>query len=175
MALFGKTPPRAAEGETPRATPPAAPSLPWGGRAEPPSTRTEARTAVIGPHVRIHGELKADEDVVIEGRVEGEIAATKLVRVGANAQVNAEVQAQTVIIAGRVVGNVTAVERVELLASGSLEGNIRAPKIVIAEGAQFKGSVDMGSRADKADKAEKAATPAAAAHAPAPPLPPARK
>lgn len=98
---------------------------------------------MIGPHVRIQGELSGDEDIVVEGRVEGKISVTKSLRIGPQAQVNAEVRAQNVVIAGRIVGNVTAMERVELLPSGSLEGNIRSPKIVIAEGAQFKGSVDM--------------------------------
>jgi len=110
----------------------------------------EGKTSVIGPHVRIQGELSADEDVVVEGRVEGEISVTQSLKIGPGAQVNAEVKAQSVIIAGKVVGNVTATERVELLQSGTLEGNIRAPKIVIAEGAQFRGSVDMGSRAKDA-------------------------
>ena len=61
------------------------------------------------------------------------------------------------MIAGKVVGDVSATERVELLPSGSLEGNIRAPKIVIAEGAQFKGSVDMGGRPGPDDDAAGAA------------------
>jgi cytoskeletal protein CcmA (bactofilin family) len=98
---------------------------------------------VIGPQVKIQGELSGEEDVVVEGRVEGKISITKSLRIGQNAQVNAEIRAHTVVIAGRVVGNVTAVERIEILPSGSLEGNIRSPKIAIAEGAQFKGSVDM--------------------------------
>jgi cytoskeletal protein CcmA (bactofilin family) len=115
-------------------------------RSEPPRARTEGKTAVIGPNVRVQGELSGDEDIVIEGRVEGKITVTKSLRVGPAAQVNAEIKAQNILIAGRVVGNVTAVERVEILASGTLEGNIRAPKIVIAEGAQFKGSVDMGGK-----------------------------
>ncbi len=142
MALFGKSAPRPEE--TDRNRPAPGVPMPPPMRQDPP--RTEAKTAVIGPHVRIQGELSADEDVVIEGRVEGKIAVTKSVRVGNNAQVNAEVKGQSVVIAGRVVGNVTAVERVEILPTGSLEGNIRAPKIVIAEGAQFKGSVDMGGK-----------------------------
>lgn len=98
---------------------------------------------MIGPHVRIQGELSGEEDILIEGRVEGKVSVTKSLRIGPNAQVNAEVRAHHVIIGGRVVGNVTAVEKVEILPSGSLEGNIKSPKIVIAEGAQFKGSVDM--------------------------------
>ena len=123
---------------------------------------------MIGPHVRIQGELSAEEDIAVEGRVEGKISVTQSLKIGPGAQVNAEVKAQSVIIAGKVIGNVTATERVELLPSGALEGNIRAPKIVIAEGAQFRGSVDMGSRAKDAPPE----TPAPAA-APVPPARPA--
>ncbi len=112
---------------------------------------------MIGPNIRIQGELSGDEDLVVEGRVEGKISVTKGLRIGPQAQVNAEVKAHHVVIAGRIVGNVIATEKVEILPSGILEGNIRAPKIAIAEGAQFKGSVDMGG---------KPAAEQAAAHAP---------
>lgn len=142
MALFGRSTPREDEAEKSRQSQaPSAPAASSLFHKEAP--RSEVRNAVIGPHVRIQGELSGDEDIVVEGRVEGKISVTKSLRVGPQAQVNAEVRAQNVVIAGRIVGNVTAMERVELLPSGSLEGNIRSPKIVIAEGAQFKGSVDM--------------------------------
>lgn len=136
MALFGKTDP-----------PSPSPSTHAVPRPDPPAPRGDSRPAVIGPKVRIQGELAGEEDVVVEGRVDGRITVTKGLRIGPAGQVNAEISAQHVAIAGRVVGNVTAVDRVELLPSGYLEGNIRAPKIVIAEGAQFKGSVDMGGKA----------------------------
>jgi cytoskeletal protein CcmA (bactofilin family) len=93
--------------------------------------------------VRIQGELSGDEDVLIEGKVEGKISMTKTVRIGPTAMVTADVKAQVIIVAGKVVGNLTG-DRVEILASGTLEGNIRSPKVSISEGAQFKGSVDMG-------------------------------
>lgn len=159
MALFGKSSPQPDErsGRAPEPAAPASPSA--GGRPEGVPARAEAKTAVIGPHVRIQGELSGDDDVVVEGRVEGKIHVTKLLRIGASAAVNAEVTAQTVIVAGRVVGNVTGHDRVELLASANLEGNIRAPKVAIAEGAQFKGSVEMGAK------------PAPGAPAGAPPTP----
>lgn len=161
MAIFGKSTPREAEGDRSRAVSPA-PGSALPGRPEPSPAKTEAKTAVIGPHVRIQGEVSGDEDLVVEGRVEGKISMSKSLRVGPSAQVNAEIKAQNVVIAGRVVGNVVAVDRVEILPSGQLEGNIRAPKIVIAEGAQFKGSVDMGGKAAPAP-----------APAPIPPAPPA--
>lgn len=142
MSLFGKGS-RSAEEPKPAPPPPAGP-VPPGSFFH--AHKTEAKSAVIGPQVRIQGEVSGDEDITIEGRVEGKIAISKTVKVGPNAQVHAEIKAQTVIVAGKVQGDVTATERVEILPSGSLEGNIRAPKIAIAEGAQFKGSVDMGTQ-----------------------------
>ena len=97
---------------------------------------------MIGPQVRIQGELSGDEDILIEGKVEGKISMTKTVRIGPKAEVHADVKAQFIVVAGKVVGNLAA-DRVEIVASGSLDGNIRSPKVSIAEGAQFKGSVDM--------------------------------
>jgi cytoskeletal protein CcmA (bactofilin family) len=146
MGLFGSKAPSRTEGERPaqphEAQRPAAAPAPAGQKLP-----AEVKTAVIGPNIRIQGELSGDEDLVVEGRVEGKISVTKGLRIGPQAQVNAEVKAHHVVIAGRVVGNVVATDKVELLPSGILEGNIRAPKIAIAEGAQFKGSVDMGGKA----------------------------
>ena len=155
MGLFGSKTPPPSEGERP-AQPletqrPSAAPVPAGQKSP-----AEVKTAVIGPNIRIQGELSGDEDLVVEGRVEGKISVTKGLRIGPQAQVNAEVKAHHVVIAGRVVGNVVATEKVEILPSGILEGNIRAPKIAIAEGAQFKGSVDMGGKAP----VESAAPPA---------------
>lgn len=165
MGLFGSKTPPPSGGERPAQShetqrSPAAP-VPAGQKSP-----AEVKTAVIGPNIRIQGELSGDEDLVVEGRVEGKISVTKGLRIGPQAQINAEVKAHHVVIAGRVVGNVVAVEKVEILPSGILEGNIRAPKIAIAEGAQFKGSVDMGGKPP--------AEPAAA-HSPNPPNGPDKK
>ena len=145
MGLFGSKTPARPDGERPpqphETQRPAAAPAPAGQRSV-----AEVKTAVIGPNIRIQGELSGDEDLVVEGRVEGKISVSKGLRIGPQAQVNAEIKAHHVVIAGRVVGNVTATERVEILPSGVLEGNIRSPKIAIAEGAQFKGSVDMGGK-----------------------------
>ena len=158
MGFFGsKSAPRP-EGERPapphESPRPAASPAPSG-----PKSATEVKTAVIGPNIRIQGELSGDEDLVVEGRVEGKISVSKGLRIGPQAQVNAEVKAHHVVIAGRVVGNVVAAEKVEILPSGILEGNIRSPKIAIAEGAQFKGSVDMGGKGAPASPAPTATAP----------------
>lgn len=110
--------------------------------------RQEMRPTYLGPKVRLAGELSGDEDVLFDGTVEGRVALAKSFRVGSHGKVHAEVSARVVVIGGTVVGDVVATERVEILPTGVLEGNIRAPKIVIAEGAKFKGSVDMGEPAE---------------------------
>jgi cytoskeletal protein CcmA (bactofilin family) len=118
-----------------------------GGPPPPGHEDPEPRTSFIGPKIRFQGELLGDDDVVVEGRLEGRVKISKALRVGPHGVVVAEVAAAAVTIAGRVVGNVTAVERVELLPTGTLEGNIQAPRIVIGAGARFTGSIDMGSGA----------------------------
>ena len=132
MALFGKGSP----GPTPA------------GRGEP------ARgPSLIGPHLRFQGELLGDEDVVVEGRVEGRVLLGRELRVAPSGVVVADVQAATVIIAGHVTGNVIASNRVEILSTGTLEGNIRAIRIAVGEGARFKGSVDMSAGPPPGDEA----------------------
>ncbi|MDL2717397.1 MAG: polymer-forming cytoskeletal protein [Acidobacteriota bacterium] len=106
------------------------------------------RSSFIGPLVRIQGEVLGDEDVFVDGRVEGRVEISKAFRVGLKGIVVAEVAAGTVAIAGHVIGNVRAAERVELLPTAILEGNIHAPRIVIGEGARFTGRIDMGGRAE---------------------------
>ena len=118
------------------------------GRSEP------ARgPSVIGPHIRIQGELLGDEDVLVEGRVEGRVHIAREFRVAPGGVVIADVHAATVVIAGQVNGDVSATERVEILPSGSLEGNIRAPKVAVGDGARFKGSVDMSAGSPPGDGA----------------------
>ncbi len=115
---------------------------------EKETPRSEVRPSYFGPKVRLRGELGGDEEILFDGRLEGRVDVSKSFRVGPAGQVLAEVNARVVTIAGHVVGNVLASEKVEILPTGVLEGNIRAPKIVIAEGAKFKGSVDMGERGE---------------------------
>ena len=115
------------------------------GGGTPPAGGGEPglRISFIGAQMRFQGELLGDEDVLVEGRVEGRVKISRAFRVGPQGVVMAEVAAATVAIAGRVVGNVSADERVELLPTGILEGNIQAPRIVIGEGARFTGRIDM--------------------------------
>jgi len=127
---------------------------------------------IIGQEITIKGELLGDGDVTLEGRVEGKIILKKNLVVGEKGHVEADIHAATVTISGKVFGNVYSENKVEIVATGFLEGNIHAPKIVIAEGAHFKGSVDMSevakpqTGAPTPPPAKKQAPPAAAAKAP---------
>jgi len=128
--------------------------------------RGQEKTAVnIGKSVVIKGELNGSEDLTIEGQVEGKIELRQnVLTIGANGRIKAQVFAKAVIILGEVTGNVTATEKVDIRDNGSVDGDIAAPRVAIAEGAHFRGSIDMQKgNAPKPDtKAAAASTPAAA-------------
>ncbi len=120
----------------------------------------------IGKSVVIKGELNGSEDLTIEGQVEGKIELRQnVLTIGPNGKIKAQVFAKAVIILGEVTGNVTASEKVDIRDNGSVDGDIASPRVAIAEGAHFRGSIDMqkGAGAQKADgKPAAATTPAAA-------------
>lgn len=123
----------------------------------------------IGKSVIIKGELSGSEDLTIEGQVEGKIELRQnVLTIGANGKIKAQVFAKAVIILGEVVGNVTATEKVDIRDNGSVDGDITSPRVAIAEGAHFRGSIDMQRGGTKgAEKAEKAEAKPAPAPAPA--------
>lgn len=100
----------------------------------------------IGPNVTVEGTVTGSEPVVVEGTVRGKVNLGADLRVGTKARIEATVHARNVLIEGKLTGDVSADDRVELVASASVDGNIKAPKIIVAEGAKFRGSVDMGSK-----------------------------
>jgi cytoskeletal protein CcmA (bactofilin family) len=116
-----------------------------------PQARSDAQnvlppgTTLIGPHVTIDGTLTGSEPVLIEGTVRGKINLSGDLRVGTQARVEAKVHAKNVTVEGKLTGDISADERVELVMTATVDGNIKAPKIVVAEGAKFRGAVDMGS------------------------------
>ena len=115
----------------------------------------------IGKSVVIKGELTGSEDLTIEGHVEGKIELRQnVLTIGPNGKIKAQVFAKSVIILGEVTGNVTASEKVDLRDNGSVDGDIAAPRVAIAEGAHFRGSIDM-QRAGSKSEAKPAEKPAA--------------
>ena len=92
--------------------------------------------ANIGKSIIFKGDLTGDEDIEIEGQIEGKISLPKnQLTIGAHGRVKAELSAKAVVVVGHIIGNVTATERVEIQASGVVEGDIRAPRLLIQEGA----------------------------------------
>ena len=130
----------------------------------------------IGKSVVIKGELNGSEDLTIEGHVEGTIQLRDhVLTIGPNGRIKAQVFAKSVIVLGEVTGNVTASDKVDIRDNGSVDGDIVSPRVAIAEGAHFRGSVDM-QRKTGAQPAAKpaAATPAAAPAASTPAMQPQR-
>lgn len=98
---------------------------------------------IIGSSIVIDGEISGDEDLVIQGTVKGKIALKESLFVEASGVVEADIEVQNVEIGGRVTGNIAATDKVELKADCRMVGDVRAPRILIADGASFKGNVDM--------------------------------
>ena len=143
MGIFGKP------GETKPADPPAPARVAPGPAPALAPAAAAARTAttcVIGTKTTVKGEISGDEEILVEGTVEGQIKINKDLRVGQSGVVKATVDAQSVVVSGELIGDCHAAHRVEIQATGRLTGNIRAPRVVIAEGAVFKGNSDMTGR-----------------------------
>lgn len=105
------------------------------------------RMSVFGPTLRFKGELKAQEDIKIEGRIEGSIQHQQRVVVGSKGEVVATVHAQSIDVDGKVQGDITARKSVKVSQSAVVRGNIRAPSVSITEGANFNGGVTMEQNA----------------------------
>ncbi len=98
---------------------------------------------IIGNGLTIEGEITSEEDVEVAGTVRGRLTADGAVTVTDGAQVEADIGAASLQVGGTVTGNVSASDRVDLLTGGRLVGDVKAARLTIADGAQFKGNVDM--------------------------------
>src|SRR6185503_19964901 len=104
------------------------------------------------------------EDLTIEGQVEGKIELRQnVLTIGPNGRIKAQMFAKAVIVLGEVTGNVTATEKVDIRDNGSVDGDIVSPRVAIAEGAHFRGSVDMQRKGTVQPAAKPAAVAAASA------------
>ena len=119
-------------------SPPSAPAT--------PKASSGGRNTYIGPGVKIKGEISADAEMVIDGEVQGRLELKQNLVVGPKGVVNGDIVARSVQVGGKVVGNVRGLDRFELLQSGRIEGDVVSPRVVIAEGAFFKGNVEMASQ-----------------------------
>ena len=142
-------PPAVPQQPTVPATPGVPPPRPEAGRHN-----MEKDIVNIGKSVVIKGELNGSEDLTIEGHVEGTIQLREhVLTIGPNGRIKAQVFAKAVIVLGEVTGNVTASDKVDIRDNGSVDGDIVSPRVAIAEGAHFRGSVDMQRKAGAAQAA----------------------
>lgn len=101
-------------------------------------------STVIGSSIVIDGEISGEDHLIVRGTVKGRIQVRESLVVEDGGLVEATVDATTITINGTVHGDIAASERAELRPNSSVVGDIRAPRILIADGASFKGNVDMG-------------------------------
>ncbi len=118
---------------------------------------------ILSNDVEIYGNLKFSHDLIIDGKIEGEVNSDGNLTVGENARVKGEIKTKSVTVFGKVEGNITVTERCELKSNAELIGDIRAGTLAIEEGAAFMGASTVGAAA--------ASQPASPSGAGKPPLP----
>jgi cytoskeletal protein CcmA (bactofilin family) len=139
----GQTPERR---PMPTATPqPSAPTQSASTPAASASAEAQRKVSVLGKTLVFKGELSADEDLILQGRVEGSIHHTQSVTVGIDGVVIGDTHARSIVVEGTVEGDLRGVVSVLIAATATVRGNIAAPRVGIMEGANFNGSVDMTS------------------------------
>jgi cytoskeletal protein CcmA (bactofilin family) len=105
--------------------------------------KDDDKSTILGPTLEIEGEIEGDENLVIQGRVKGKIISRKSLTVDGSGNIEATVTTHSMIVSGRLSGNVDASDKVEIKKEGKMVGDIKAPRIVIADGAKFKGNIEM--------------------------------
>jgi cytoskeletal protein CcmA (bactofilin family) len=113
--------------------------------SNPYNSATE-RASILGPTLFFKGDLSAEEDLLIQGRVEGSVSHTQRLTVGPQGTVKANIRAQLIIVEGTVEGDLLAERSVFVKESAKVCGNIVAPTVSISEGANFSGSIDMNGK-----------------------------
>lgn len=119
------------------------------------SAPTGGRVASLGPSISIKGNLTGQEDLVIEGRVEGEISLKDhSVTIGGSGRVKADIYSKGICVEGEVSGNLYGSEEVIIRKSGRVEGNATAPRVTLENGAKFRGSIDMQPQSERSAPAD---------------------
>jgi cytoskeletal protein CcmA (bactofilin family) len=111
--------------------------------AETRAIDTAPRASVLGPTLKFRGELSAQEDLIIQGSVEGSITHTQSLTVGTDGTMKGDIRARVIVIDGKVEGDLYATESVSIRATAKVKGNVFAPRVGITEGAFFQGQVEM--------------------------------
>jgi cytoskeletal protein CcmA (bactofilin family) len=127
---------------------------------------TSGQTARLGASLHVKGEISGNEDLLVDGSVEGLIQLDdRKLTVGATAKLTADIIAREVVVFGTVKGNLRAKDRIEIKKDGSVNGDLTTARIMIEDGAYFKGSIEIDKSGEKESSnafARSNATPAAA-------------
>jgi cytoskeletal protein CcmA (bactofilin family) len=125
-----------------------APRTPLGTAGPPPAPRRGGGTATIGPSISIKGDVTGDEDLLIQGRIEGKVKLAKHnVTIGPDGQVKADIEGRIVVVEGRVEGDLCGQEQIILRHTARVDGSISAPRVTLEDGAVFRGGIEMDAGA----------------------------
>lgn len=117
--------------------------------ASSPASTKRTEPAVIGPSIHIDGNLKGEEDLLIEGTVKGTVTLkSNALTVGGNGKVTADVYAKTIHVEGHMRGDLFAAELVRVGKDAKVQGNIASPRVSLEDGARFKGAIEMDPEAE---------------------------
>ncbi len=122
-----------------------------------PYDNSAERVSVLGPTLHFKGELHADEELLIKGRIEGSITHSQRITVCTEGTVTANVRAQVIVVEGTLTGDLQAEKSVLVKETARLRGNITAPSVSIVEGAHFTGGIDMEKRVTAVESGGQAA------------------
>src|SRR5271166_7089432 len=112
-----------------------------------PAAEPKPVGSVFGPSLRFKGELRADEDFVMQGRIEGSIHHTQNLTIGTDGVVKGDSRARNIIVDGTIDGDLYALESISIRPTAKVQGNLMAPRVSIADGASFNGKIDMATAA----------------------------
>lgn len=134
-----------------------------------PAAEPSRDRLAVGASIIIKGDVSGEEDLVVQGRVEGKIELKQHnVTIGKSGRVKADIWGKVISVEGEVTGNLIADDKVIIRQSGAVRGNITAPRVTLEEGSKFKGSIDMDAKGQERQKSlmETSAEKAAAAEMP---------
>jgi cytoskeletal protein CcmA (bactofilin family) len=139
-----QSPPAQPAQPAPAPAPLAAPAISQPRQAPPPASTP----TVFGPSMKIIGEVTSDEELYLDGDLDGKLILRNRLTVGPNSKVNANIKAQEIIVFGTIKGNVESESRVSLRTGASIVGDIKTAGIVIEDGAYFKGGIDISKNGE---------------------------
>jgi cytoskeletal protein CcmA (bactofilin family) len=104
---------------------------------------SHSETCVLGPQIAVRGTLTGEEDLVVEGRLEGQVTLSGHLIIAETGDVEADLDVDSVEVHGQVRGDITASRSITIQKGAEVTGNVKAPRVIINDGAHFEGAVDM--------------------------------